>query len=166
MSLTLKLQRRKSAGFTLIEITVVILLVAVCGIAMGKFFSQSLLLTSKSQTALTGTYSAETALEKIAMSCRELRSSADISNFTSTQFSFVENNGNADNFSLSGSTILLNSQTLLNNVSSLTFSYYDKNGNATKTQNDIRYIQISLQLGGGTSSIGLTTTVFPRVFSS
>ena len=108
----------------------------------------------------------ETALEKIVMSCRELRSSADISNFTSTQFSFVENNGNADNVSLSGSTILLNSQTLLNNVSSLTFSYYDKNGIVTNTQNNIRYIQISLQLGGNTSSIGLTTTVFPRVFTS
>lgn len=161
-----KTRIRHLLGFTLIEITVVIALVALCGIAMSKFFSQSLILSANSKTTVNAISTAQNAMEHLAQDIRQLRSNNDISVFSSTQFSFIDSSGNSNNYVFSSNTLSLNSQTLLSNVASLAFSYYDKNGSITATQANIRYIKIQLQLSGNASSIQLSTIVFPRVFTN
>lgn len=153
-------------GFTLIEMIFVILIVAIGGIAISRFFSQSLILSRTAQNAQEALNNGENAIERMVQDIRQLRSSSDMTIFTSSQLSFVDSGGNTDDYSLSGSNLLFNNQILINNVSNLTFAYYDKNGTSTNTKNNIRYIRINLQLAGNASNINLTTAVFPRAFIS
>ncbi len=153
-------------GFTLIELIIVIVLLGILAAVSGKMLMQGLSALIAGQNAVQANWAGTIAMERMSRDIHQVRSAADISTASSSQFTFTDMNGNSISYTLSGSSVMRNSQALADGISALTFSYYDKNGNSTAVIANISYVNISLAITGNQASYNLTTAIYLRDLSS
>jgi prepilin-type N-terminal cleavage/methylation domain-containing protein len=165
---------RASAGFTLVELLIVIVVVSVVGVAFVAMFSEGIrtyeVVDAGSDMLRDGRY----AEERIARELRRVRDGASITEATGTTFTFVDRGGATQSFSWSGvpGAALLHtrdgaSRTLAAGVDSLAFGYWRDDGSAAApvlapSATDIRRVSVYIRLVRGTQKIETTGAAFLR----
>ena len=150
----------KQRGFTLIEITIGIVLLGIVFVAGARMLSDSLISAQISNRMHTNSEAARYAMERLSREIRGVRynnttQSFDITTATATHMVFVKSNATASvnvDLQLSGQTLTLgypqltNNYILLDSVSALTLSYLDQNMAATQDTALIRFVNINMTL--------------------
>lgn len=150
----------KQAGFTIIELLMVIIILSVVGVAGAKMLTQALQSFLTLQNTSNATWQGQVAVERMTRELRYVRSAVDVLTQTSAQFQFVDIYGNTIAYTLSGSNLVRNSQTLASGVNSLTFTYMDQNGNTITGSTNLHYVGISMNVTQNNSNYTLTTSIF------
>jgi prepilin-type N-terminal cleavage/methylation domain-containing protein len=152
-------------GYTLIELVTVMVVMGVV-IAIGA----PLLIEATSAWSYASPYqnnavlSAIVAQNRMSREIRRLKNDGSVTAATSSQFSFTDVNNNAIAFTLSGNTLMRNSDGLLDNATGLSFTYYNDSGAAIATplvspsNTDIRLVKVnySVLAAGNTLNFGFT----------
>jgi prepilin-type N-terminal cleavage/methylation domain-containing protein len=163
---------RRSTGFTLVEVVVTIVIVAIiAGIAAATIL-QGVRAFSTEQSRSDAHYQAKLAVERMAREIRLLRSqtAADIPTMTATDIGFTDIQGSQVRFQLSGSTVRRSGdngatwQTLASGITSLVFGYYQNDGVTVATAATLWYVVIDATSTEGAESLHIRTTVHPRNF--
>lgn len=153
---------KQQQGFTLIELVLVIILVAVMANVASTMLAEGLRAYLTTKNITDADWQGRIALQRMERDIRAIRSSNDVATATSSQLSFVDTSGTTITYELSGTTLLRNSQALADGIQTLTFSYFDQNGTSTATTTAIRYIRIALNITQGNANYTVTTAIYPR----
>lgn len=141
-------------GFTLIEF--IVGMAAGVSVALVAMFLwapvDNWMFTQARRSGVTET---ETAVMRILREVRRVRSTNDISTFTSGQFSFTDIDSNSVSFSLSGTDLMRNSDVLARNVQALEFEYLDENSTSTAIKANIRVVRVTVELTSGGNTVRL-----------
>jgi prepilin-type N-terminal cleavage/methylation domain-containing protein len=176
----IRLRVRRCAGFTLVEMVLVIMLAGIIfslgSVMLGKVFSSY----AMKRDVTDADWQAKVALERAARELRAVRSAtaADLDIASFTQVRFVDTDGNGVCFYHNGAANRVmrsadgpatacgtnNPQPLADNVTSLTFSYWDNTGAATAVVASVYYITIGITVIEGSYSASFRTNVRPRNF--
>lgn len=148
---------RGKRGFTLIEMTLTLVLMGIIGVIIGRVMFQSFQMFTAAQNLSETDGKAFVALERIVNDIHTMRSPADITTMSASQLTFVDLNGTSIQFQLSGTTLSRNSQTLATGVQSLVFTYKGSTGATTATASQVRYIAIALTTSQGTMTASFST---------
>lgn len=171
---------RRSAGFTLVEFIVVIILAGIIfgfgSTLIGKLFSSYAL----KQDATDADWQAKVALERMARELRMARTAtaADLDIASLTQIRFVDTDGNGVCFYRNAAANRLmrsadgpatacgttNPQVLADNITVLGFSYWDNTGATTAAVANVYYLTVSLTVAEGSYNASFRTNVRPRNF--
>ena len=158
---------KKHAGFTLIELVIVITILGIIAGIGSKILNQAFTGYLDNKNLVEADWQARLALERMQRDVRAIRSPSDITTATATQLVFVDTTGNTITYALSGTT--LNRQTnsnttqaLADGIQSVTFSYYDQSGASTATLINICYVKISLNVTLNNTNFTVTTAVYGR----
>jgi len=143
-------------GFTLIELVIVIVVIAILAFIMGQFVAKGIdawIFVKSRETALgTGRY----AIERMVREMRAIRRPNTITVAASSEIEFLSTAGVVNNIKQTGSDLTLNTQVLANgllNPGGLVFTYYDASSTVTSVLNNIRYITIKLSIIKGDQTI-------------
>ncbi len=157
------------AGFSLVEFVIVIVLLGLLAASSGPLLFHAFqgAVTRMQITELDG--QARYALARMTKELRTMRSN-NSPGFSAgaNAITFSSVTGGNITYSLSGGSLMRNSQPLAKNVTALNFTYYDLDGTALTLPvdpSDIRYIKAALTLAKGNNTLSVSTTVFPRNYS-
>lgn len=153
---------RKNRGFTLIELILVMMIVSVVAAIGSYILAQGAHAFIDLQDMTDADWQMRVALETMTREIRNIRFPSDISTATSTQLSFVDNNGKSVSFSYSGTTILENSQVLADGITALTFTYYNSSLAITTTPALIALVEMDVTFTKNNTSTGTQLFWFPR----
>jgi prepilin-type N-terminal cleavage/methylation domain-containing protein len=160
---------RGSAGFTLIEIVIVCVLIGIIASVIIPPLHQGVQSFTAGETRSDLTSQARQAATRVVRELRNIQKEGDntpnISSANATSITFVDVLDNAITFSLSGSTLQRNSNPLVEQVSSLQFRYFDINNvelTGAFSPNDVRRIMMTLTLAEGTQTVSVTDQTFLR----
>jgi prepilin-type N-terminal cleavage/methylation domain-containing protein len=162
MKKNMKKNIKKNAGFTLIELVMVMVILSVISVIAAKILSTGIQGFLAGKNILDADWQGRVAMERMSRDIRAVRSPSDITTASASNFVFTDSTGTSINYSLSGSSLLRNSQTLADGVNSLTFTYLDGNGSVTASTTAIRYITITLNITLNETNFSLTTSIYPR----
>ncbi len=145
-------------AFTLIELVMTIVISSlIFGIfAMVIYSGMQIWFFNKIQK--TYLYEARTALNRMVREIRMTRdtTSAGITTFATSEYSFTDINGNAINYRQSGSSLLRNSDIMIDNLvnpGGLAFAYLNQTGVATTERSSIRAVKVNLFLRSGSNVV-------------
>ncbi len=161
---------QKQYGFSLIELVIVMVILAVVAGMSALLLSQGFNAFFSSENILDANWQGQLAMQRMVRDIQMIRSPADISTATATQLTFTDINNNSISYALSGSNLNLtknaSTQTLAIGVNNLTFTYYDINGSTPPASTTLtRYIKIALTITQNNTNYTLTTAIYPRNFS-
>ncbi len=156
----------KQKGFTLLELVLVIVMVGVISVGITKIYAQVLSILLVGQNTSNALSQGRVGMERMIKEIRATRSAVDISVFTSSEYTFIDTDGNSINYKLSGGNLVRNNIALADGISSLTFAYYDKSSNVTAAAANIAYIKISMNVTQKNTNFTLNSGVYLRDLSS
>lgn len=154
--------KKDHAGFSLIELILVIVILGVISVVVGRILFQGF------QNFITGTnisnaeWSSLIAIDRMANDIHTIRSATDISTINSSQFVFTDTSGASVTYQLSGSNLLRNSQTLASGVTGFALSYANSSGAVTATASQVRYVTIAISTTFNNVSSSFTTVSATR----
>lgn len=174
-------ERPQSAGFTLIEIIITIVLVSIIAGIGAMIVMQGVRSYSAEDTRSDVNYQARLALERIAREARLIRdaTAASIQTMTATDLVFCDVTGKAVEFQVSGTTVRRQESatcsplawggwnTLASSIDAAnsSFSYYQQDGTTTAVSADqVWFVMIKIKATQGTESMGVQTRVHPMNF--
>jgi prepilin-type N-terminal cleavage/methylation domain-containing protein len=162
-------------GFSMIELIMVIVVAGIISVAVAPIFFGGFQAFFTAQNYADMNAQAELAMDRMAREIRGIDPSQDLDSATlptASQLKFHIYNGTAQaawvTYSLSGTNLMRNTDTLAINMSSLAFAYYKSDGTAltpplTLAQaQSIWLVRVAVQAAGGSLSESLRTTIFLR----
>ncbi len=160
-------------GFTLIEIILVLVIIGILAGILIEPFRLGVKSYIGIETRADLTSQAREATVRIVREMRNIQKKAnDKPNITSaddTSITFVDSQGVPISFSLSGSTVLRDTNILADKVSSLDFRYFKGDNTALTTfplsaadLDDVRRILVILTMQEGTETVTMTGQAFLR----
>jgi prepilin-type N-terminal cleavage/methylation domain-containing protein len=155
---------KKYFGFTLVEMVIVNAITGIIAVIASKILNQAFYGYVTNKNIIDANWQGQSALERMTRELHMIRSPSDITTATASQISFIDINGNAINFNLSGSSLMRNTQILADGISNLTFTYLNSNGSSTATPSAIRYIKISFNITQNNVNYTLTSATHLRDF--
>ena len=166
---------RADAGFTLAELIIVIVVVAIAGITFASMFSEAVRTYEFVDADKTMLQEARYAEERIARELRRVRDGTSILIAEPTTLTFVDRDDRTIGFSWSGvpgADLLFTtdgvSRKLASGVDSLAFSYWRSDGAAAAPavapqETDIRRVTVYMRLVKGSQKIGIVGAAFLRL---
>jgi prepilin-type N-terminal cleavage/methylation domain-containing protein len=155
------MKSKKRQGFTLIELIVVILLVAIISIGVASLLNQGFQAYSSGKNLINADWETRVALERMSREIRSIPSTNSIITAQPGVFNFIDNYGNNIAYQLSSTQLMRNSQVLADSVQNLAFTYYANNGTAVTDVNLTNYIGVSVTINYQGTSSTFSTTIFP-----
>lgn len=149
---------RRQQGFTLMEITISLVLLGILGIAGAKMMAGSFYTTQIIGSGHLSNSTARYAMERMARDIREIQynvsnvnNELQILTMTPSQVSFIRSGLNNTTTTIGFSyanpnltmTVGSTSATLASNITGLTFTYLDANGAGTVLPQSVRYVRIA-----------------------
>lgn len=159
------MKKIKIDGFTLIELVIVIIITGILAASITSLISQGSIAYLTAQNITDADWQARLAIERMVRDIRAIRSSADISTASATQLTFTDFGGTSISYTLSGTSLLRNSQILADGISALSFTYYDENGASGASAITLRYVKIALTITQKNTNFQIITMVNPRNLS-
>lgn len=158
------MRRTRLAGFTLIEMTIVIALIGVVAAALTPMIAGMFASYSDQRRFADKDEQARLALERMLRDLRTVRAPADLSG-GGASITFTDIDNAVTTYSLAGTQLLRNGDVLATGVSGLAFSYYDRRGAAVAGAAIPYYIRVQFSL---TTDTGVASAhageVHPRNF--
>jgi prepilin-type N-terminal cleavage/methylation domain-containing protein len=155
---------KKSLGFTLIELVMVLTIMSVISVVVGKSLFEAFQTFITAQNALEVDWNGFIALQRINNDVHTIRSAASIATISAANFVFTDISGTSVQYQLTGSNLMRNSQILADGIQSLSFTYSDKNGSVTATPSLVRYVTITVTPIEGNLTLPFTTVAATRVY--
>ncbi len=160
-------------GYTLIEIILVLVIIGVLAGILIEPFRLGVKSYIGIETRADLTSQAREATVRIVREMRNIRKQVDntpeISTANATSITFTDNQGIPISFSLSGSTVLRDTNILADKVSSLDFRYFKGDNTALTTfplsaadLDDVRRILVILTMQENTETVTMTGQAFLR----
>ena len=158
---------KKSKGFTLIELVMVLVILSVLTIGINMFMNPISDLMVYRKFSEGPADEGRVALKRMIREISEIRDPQSISAASSSQLTFVNMSNQNMAFSLSSGNLLRNNVALAKNVSALQFQYWNADGTllASPTlspETDISRIQVLLTVTVGADSASFRSQVRPR----
>jgi prepilin-type N-terminal cleavage/methylation domain-containing protein len=147
----------KQAGFTLLELIITIVMLAVISVAVGRIVLEGLSMMQTSDKISSTGWQGLIALERFTNDVHRIRSKADITTVTASQFTFTDVNGTSVAYSLSSGKLMRAGQILADDIQSITFSYLDGSGASTSTAANVRYVKLALTLAHDGLTLSMAT---------
>lgn len=155
--------RLGAPGFTLIEMVIVIVVMSIVATMVGTFMASAIHAYTGGRDANEVMGRGQFALERMKRELRELRSPADVTTWTATQFSFVDIYGQNIDYSFSGAQLLRNGQVMVDGITASGFSYLQADGQTLPAAStDIRIIGFSFSVAVGDYQQHAAATVLAR----
>jgi prepilin-type N-terminal cleavage/methylation domain-containing protein len=156
---------KRSAGFSLVELIVVIILTGILAALGAQMLGKTVQSFAFSRDVTKGDWQARVALERLTRDLRMVRAPANLTIAPATAITFSDTDGNNVNYSLSGSSLMRNTQPLADGISGLAFTYLRSDGNtAAASASEAYYITVSFDVSRSTATTSLRATVHPRNF--
>lgn len=166
---------KKSAGFTLIEIIITIVIVGILAGIAALIILQGTRSYTEGQVRSNVHYQARYAMERMAREVRLIRACGDIAGPANpaASLTFTDIDGNAVTFGAGGTDLLRNADILARGVTALQFRFFDQNGNLAAlappctvptAPTDIWTVEVSMTVAEGAETIQMGTRVHPRNF--
>lgn len=165
-------QRRGEAGFTLIELIMVVVIIAILagmGVASMLELGRSFVYSVERRDFSAGS---DAALKRMEREIRRLKNDTSVITANSTTYRFVDTDNNTRQFALNGANLErydgTNTDTLAAGISSFTFTYLDGNLNAiavpkvNPNSTDIKFTQVDMTAGSGSNAINYSIIIRPR----
>lgn len=159
------MKRQRQAGFTLIELVAVIVIMGIISVVTGRILLASFNTFITSQNISEIDWNGLLTMEVFTNDVHDIRSANDISTINATSFSFVNSAGTSVSYALSGSTLLRNSAVLASGVQSVAFDYRDTNYVATATPGNVRYILLTVNFTQNNLTLPFATMAGTRGMS-
>ncbi|TSA10254.1 MAG: prepilin-type N-terminal cleavage/methylation domain-containing protein [Deltaproteobacteria bacterium] len=163
------LRKNSLAGFTLVELIMVIVVIAFLGVTLSMVFKKSADIYSFILGRKEGLQDARQALLQVARDIRQIKDINNILAASESSFQFkipvYQNPDQTITYNFVNNTITRNGSLLADGVASFQFSYYDTDGNQLTepiSLLDIWEIQASVSVSKGSETVTLQTRVFPR----
>lgn len=165
---------RCAAGFTLAEVTIVIVIVSIAAFVFTGMFLQAVKSYQFVDVEKGMLQEARYAEERISRELKRVRGNTFVTQATSRAFTFVDRDSATVGFSwtgVKGAPLLYTkngvSTTLANGVDSLAFAYWKADGTAAApivapSATDIWRVTVHLRLANGTQSVSAVTAAFVR----
>ncbi len=165
------MRQSSRAGFTLIEMIMTIIVLAVLGAILANAFFAASDAYVKTLDVENAMGPMRTALTRMTRDIREIRALKDITAApTAAQLQFLDLDGNSVAYSYSSGTLSRNGNALISGLSAFSFTYQDVNGTAISSPayapspTDIRLVQIDTTAVFKGQARSMRTTVCPRTF--
>ena len=154
-----------SAGYTLVELVAVILILGVIGFVTSHVIMESTKVYARTVPAMEAAYQARLSAQLMQREIRDMKDTASITAFTATALTFVDNSDTTIAYSLSGSDLLRNGDLLAQGVTSLSFTYWKTDGTTALLAADLHLAEFDLTVQTGNEPYRIRTAAFPRVLS-
>lgn len=146
------------AGFSLIELIIVVVILAILSIGFGQFLSKSVDGWSWTEDQADNSASARLALDRVAREVSAMpKPATNVTTMTATTLAFTGVDGSARSFSWSGTkgapfnyALAGTSHPLVTAADSVAFSYLDASGNATAAAASLWRVSATIVTGSGT----------------
>ncbi len=165
-STSLAVRNLPRSGTTLIELTLVIVLVGILGSATFAVVLEAMGVYARTVPALEVSYQAELAAALLREDLRQLPNSGSILQLQPSQLSFVDSHGQRITYEHKGSELLRNGALLAQSVASLEFRYLQQDASAAVTSDQVHLIEAVLAIKSADQLVTFRTTVFPRRLST
>ncbi|MFZ5803064.1 MAG: prepilin-type N-terminal cleavage/methylation domain-containing protein [Candidatus Omnitrophota bacterium] len=157
----------KFAGFTLVELLLVILLLGVMSFSIVNFVKPIMDFTLMKNDFEGPVREAKYAIARMAREINQIRDPASVLVANSSQVSFVDVNGNTIAYALVGNELKRNNIVLARSVNALTLSYWGTNGAVLdpptiSPETNIARIQVQVSVTAVHGTVTLRTQVRPR----
>lgn len=163
------LRKNSSAGVTLVELIMVIVVIAFLGVTLAGIFKKGAESYSFIAVRKGALQDGRQALLQVARDIRQIKDINNILAASESSFQFnipiYQNPDQTITYNFVNNTITRNGSLLADGVASFQFSYYDTNGNQLTdpvSLLDIWEIQASVSVSKGSETVTLQTRVFPR----
>lgn len=160
---------RTQQGFTLVELTLAIVLTSIIALALAPLLATALESYAMATARSRAVHDARHAMMQMVSEMR-LLTTPKIQNIQPTNFGFLDAQNIATSYTLipggnNGGSLMRGNTLLSPNVNTLTFTYLDANGAVTNVIANVRRIGIALTTNAlGEGTIALRTEVYPRNF--
>lgn len=151
----------KIHGYTLIEMVIVIMLIAILSPIAATILTQQFQIFATGQDFANADWQARTGLDRMT---KDIRAATKLINAENNTITFETLNGETITYNLGGInnkqliyTTSTTSQPLADNINSITFSYFDKDGNIST--NDASYIRINTNVLNRSVNFNIITLV-------
>lgn len=152
----------KKKGFTLIEIIMVVVILAVVSFIFGAFITTAIDSWVFVKTREDALSSARKSIIRMTREMRRIKKPVHIITATTTECQFVDIGEGIVDFKQNGTNLLRNDVVLATGVvdpGGLVFTYLDEDGNPTSVKQDIRSIRIKLNIQREEQDIKLESAV-------
>ena len=162
--------RPPAAGFSLVELVVVIVLLGIVAAVAAPFVSNSFKAYFTGRDLVETDWQGRVALERMTRELRTVRLPADLTMTSGSDLTFVDIDGNSVRYFMSNCVLTIceltrNTQPLATGVSGLAFSYLQRDGKTTTvTPASVYYITVDFTATQGANSRPYQATVSPRNF--
>jgi|Deesub1362A_J573_1020465.scaffolds.fasta_scaffold00013_64 prepilin-type N-terminal cleavage/methylation domain-containing protein len=162
-------------GFTLIELTLAIVITAILAVVIGSALSEGVRAYLKTDNRNEALEEARTAIERLS---KEIRNGTQIATATSTVLCFADADGNTVSFRYEGGNNIIlreaiatgiggcpgtGGNTLAANITSFSFSYIQNSGASDPSPpSNTKRIRVSLTATVSDESVELQTEIHPR----
>jgi len=155
----------KHKGFTLIELTIVMVIICIVAVIGGVILVQAFTAGNTSRNLIDATWQARLALERMT---NEIREAHNIISTADNQhiLSFTGINGTTITYNLSGNHLVRNNINLADGVTALTFNYLDANDQTLAYSpldiDAVRCINIATTISKNNITTSFQTIACPR----
>lgn len=157
--------KRRGAGFSLVELIVVIVLVGILAALGSQMLGKTVQSFAFSRDVTRGDWQARVALERLTRDLRMARAPAELVIVPATAITFSDTDGNNVNYSLSGTQLMRNTRVLADDITGLAFTYLRSDGNTVAASaSEVYYITVMFGVTRATATTTLRATVHPRNF--
>jgi len=152
---------RKSRGFTLMELVMTIVIMAILLGTLGPLYRTGLTLFLKTNEITQGSQSARIAFNRLV---HDLKTISVINDCTYHSIDFDDIDGNNIVYELSGTDLLRNDARAMNHVQNLWFVYYDRNNNWiwSPETDDLWVVRVIMDIDVDENESRFTAEVSPR----
>jgi prepilin-type N-terminal cleavage/methylation domain-containing protein len=147
---------KRRAGFTLIEMVMVIFLMSLFSTVLGYLMTQMVESSQLGFDLESLDWNVRESLERITRDMRQINPNT-VTTMTSSNLIFTDQTGATQNYQYTAPSVFHNGTSLVSNIGSFAFSYFDGTGTSTTTAANVRYILVAVMFQT-TDSAGTTST--------
>jgi prepilin-type N-terminal cleavage/methylation domain-containing protein len=156
----------KNSGFTLLEMLIVIIILAIVGGIGSITIYNSFRSAVKARDIVDATWQPRIALERMSEDIGAIRSRLDLNASSPSQFTFTTIAGIPITYAQSGSYLMRTYDSVIkimaDGLTSLSFTYYDASYAVTNIASTVRCIQVTASINKNNTNTTLQTISCPR----